>query len=113
MFLVLVADGSAGGAMTASANTRGMLHAADGREVPWSCATRDGASGTVTVAGQQFDLGQGAVFLVSLKGNQTKVEQLAVDLSRLQGDPVEEKLDAVGESEPRVKAFLKECRGEK
>jgi hypothetical protein len=113
VFFVLAADGTTGGSMTASENTRGTLHAADGREVSWSCATPDGTGGTVTVAGQQFDLAKGAVFLVSLKGNQTKVEQLAVDMSRLQGGKVEEELDAVGESEPRVKAFLKECRGEK
>jgi len=36
-----------------------------------------------------------------------------VDMSKLQGGKMEEKLNAVGETEPRIKSFLKECRGEK
>ena len=41
------------------------------------------------------------------------MEQITVDMAKLQGGKVEEKLSAVGETEPRIKAFLKECRGEK
>jgi hypothetical protein len=113
VFLVLTANGSSGGSMISSPSAHGVLSAADGRKIEWSCPTRDGTSGTLTIAGQEFDLAKGAVFLVSLKANQTKVEQLAVDMSNLQGGKMEERLNAVGETEPRIKAFLKECRGEK
>jgi hypothetical protein len=112
-FLVLAADGVAGGGWTISENMQGVLAAVAGRQIPWSCTTRDGRAGTVTIADQQFDLGKGVVFLISAKANPTKVEQLAVDMAKLQGGKVEEKLSAVGEAEPRIRAFLKECRGEK
>jgi hypothetical protein len=113
VFWVLAADGSSGGSMISSPKAHGILRATDGRQIAWSCPTRDGTSGTVTIAGQEFDLAKGAVFLVALKANQTKVEQLAVDMSQLQGGKVEEKLNAAGETEPRIKAFLNACRGEK
>jgi hypothetical protein len=113
VFLVLAADDSSGGSMISSPSAHGILRATDGRQIPWSCPTRDGTSGTLTLAGQELDLGKGAVFLISLKAKQTKVEQIAVDMSKLQGGKVEEKLNAVGAAGPRIKAFLKECRGEK
>jgi hypothetical protein len=113
VFLVLAVDGGSGGGTIISEKTQGTFYAVDGRTIPWSCTTRDGAAGTVTIAGQEFELGKGAVFLISLKAGQTKVEQLAVDMSKLQGGKMEEKLNAVGETAPRIKAFLKECRGEK
>jgi hypothetical protein len=113
VYLVLVADGCSGGDSGSGRTARGQLYAVDGRKIAWSCTTQDGTSGTVIIDGQQFDLGKGGVFLVSAKENKTKVEQLAVDMSKLQGDKMEDKLTAVGEAEPRIKAFLKECRGEK
>jgi hypothetical protein len=112
-FLVLAVDGRSGGGMIISEKTQGTFCAVDGRNVPWSCTTRDGVAGTVAIAGQQFELAKGAVFLISLKAGQTKVEQLSVDMSKLQGGKMEDKLNAVGETEPRIKVFLKECRGEK
>jgi hypothetical protein len=113
VFLVLAVDGCAGGSMISSPSAHGVLSAVDGRKIAWSCPTRDGASGTVTIAAQEFDLAKGGAFLISLKANQTKVEQIAVDMSKLQGGKMEEKLNAVSELEPRIKAFLKECRGDK
>jgi hypothetical protein len=112
VFLILAANGYSGGSMISSPSAHGVLRATDGRQIAWSCPTRDGTSGTLTIAGQEFDLAKGAVFLVSLKANQTKVEQVAADMSQLQGGKVEEKLNMVGEAEPRIKAFLKACRGE-
>src|SRR5262245_54529328 len=113
VFLVLAADGCSGGSMISSPSANGVLSAVDGRKISWSCSTQDGTRGTVTVAGQQFDLAKGAVFLISLKAQQTKVEQIAVDMSALQGGKILEKFNTVGDAEPRIKAFLKECRGEK
>ncbi len=117
-FLVLVADGCSGGSVHSSPRANGVLSAVDGRKVAWSGTTTDGTSGTVTIAGQQFDLAKGAVFLIQLKDKRAKVEQIAVDTAKLQGDKIvegkmRERLIAVGDSEPRIKAFLKQCRGEK
>ena len=112
-FLVLAVDGSSGGSRISSPSAHGVVSAVDGRTIAWSCPTRDGTSGTATIAGQQYDLSKGAVFLISLNAKQAKVEQVAVDMSKLQGGKMEEKLRAVGETQPRIIAFLKECRGEK
>ena len=113
VFLVLAANGCAGGSSSSGLTFRGKLHALDGREIAWSCSTRDGAHGAVTVDGQRFDLSKGAVFLVSTQEQKTKVEQLAVDMSKLQGasgpgHPFREKLQALGDAEPRIAEFFKE-----
>jgi hypothetical protein len=85
----------------------------DNRQITWSCTTSDGARGAVVIDGQNFDLAKGAVFLVTLKDQKTTVDQVAVDMAKLQGSPVEQKLQAIGETEPRITAFLKASRGEK
>jgi hypothetical protein len=110
----LAASGCSGGSSSGAAGSfRGQLRAHDGREIAWSCSTRDGTNGTVTVDGQGFDLSKGALFLVATSDQKTKVEQVAVDLSNLQGNstpdyPFQEKLQALGEAQPRIAAFFKE-----
>jgi hypothetical protein len=66
----------------------------------------------VTVDGEQFDLGKGGLFLISLMDNQTKVEQLATDLSQLNGAPSNatglklwHTFADLGKSEPRFQTF--------
>ncbi len=113
VYFVLAADGCSGGGAGTGQTSRGQLHAVDGRNIAWSCSTTDGKSGTTTIDGQPFDLAKGAVFLVSAKADKTKVEQLAVDMSKLQGDPVHEKLKGLADTEPRVAGFFKEARGVK
>jgi hypothetical protein len=113
VYLILAVDGCSG---SSTSTKQGSFTAVDGRIVPWSCTTSDGSGGTVTIAGQQFELGKGAVFLISLKANKMKVEQLVVDMSKVQKvlrGNAEDKLIAFGEAEPRMKAFLKECRDQK
>jgi hypothetical protein len=109
--------------MISSPKANGVLSAVDGRMIDWSCPTRDGTSGTVTIAGQEFDLAKGALFLISLRGKRTKVDQVGLNLSKGQGSELQQSqiqqsqihliLDATGGVEPRVQAFLKGCRGEK
>jgi hypothetical protein len=112
VYLVLAAGGCHGSTVNGGPPASGSLHAGRGREIEWSCATRDGARGTVTIDGQPFDLAKGAVFLVSTR-EKTQVEQLTVELSRLQGDDVRSRLVGLAETEPRVRAFLESCREEK
>jgi hypothetical protein len=117
VFFVLAANGcSGGGSGGGDGSFRGRLHALDGREIAWSCRTRDGTGGTVTADGQSFDLRKGAVFLVSTNDKKTTVEQLSVDMSKLQGasgpggTPMREKLQALGNTEPRIAEFFKDSR---
>jgi hypothetical protein len=113
VYFVLAADGCSGAGSGSGPTARGQLSAVDGRKVAWSCTTQDGTSGTVTIDGQTFDLAKGAVFLVSAKENKAKVHQLAVDMSKLQGGPVQDKLPALADTEPRIAAFFKDARGDK
>jgi len=110
---ILVADGlGGGGASTNDQGCTGHLLAGDGRKIAWSCATKDGKAGTVQIADQQFDLSKGPVFLLMAKQNQTKVEQFAMDLSKLPTGESEELVAAIREVDPRVVGFLKVAQGE-
>ena len=119
VFFVLVANGCSGFGGGGGGEFRGQLHALDGREIAWSCRTKDGTDGTVTVDGQRFDLSKGAVFLVRTNDKKTKVEQIAADMSRLQGawgpggTPMREKLQALGDTEPRIAEFFKDAQAAK
>ena len=108
-------DGRAGGGFIAP-NTRpgGYHHVGDPppREVVWSSTTCDGKTGSVTVDGQEFDLSQGGLFLISLMDNQAKVEQLAADLSQLDGSAANatglklwHRFADLGRTEPRFETF--------
>src|SRR5262249_23663243 len=84
-YLVLAANGCRGtGSGGGCGASHGKLHAKDGREIGWSCSTRDGTSGSVVIDGQEFDLAHGALFLISTKDKPTRVEQLAIDGEQLQ-----------------------------
>jgi hypothetical protein len=124
VFFVLAANGCSGGGSGGGEGPfggtfRGQLHALDGREIAWSCRTKDGTDGAVRVDGQRFDLSKGAVFLVRTNDKKTTVEQLAVDMSKLQGasgpggTPMREKLQALGDAEPRIAEFFKDSRAGK
>lgn len=81
------------------------LNAADGRKIAWS-----GTTGALTIDSQSFDLAKGALFLVSPKGAETQVEQVAVDVSEWRGEGAVNKLRDLAKSEARVEAFLRSCR---
>jgi uncharacterized protein (TIGR03067 family) len=120
VYLVLCADDCAGIPSRGGPPAWGELRASDGREVAWSCLTRDGTSGTFTIDGKKYELENGAVFLVSFRGGRTTVQQVAVDMAKLQGGqgdaqiagvylrpPVEKGLKEVAKSNQELAGFLK------
>ena len=82
-----------------------------GVEARWESA--DGRTGTVLVADEKYDLAKGGLFLISAKETPPKIDQLAIDMSKLHSGKVEAELDELAEMEPRLKTFLMQCRGEK
>ncbi|MBY0514435.1 MAG: hypothetical protein K2P78_11045 [Gemmataceae bacterium] len=86
VFLVIVAEGVGGSSGTHGGPPGGgTFEALDGRTITWESATDDGKSGTVTVAGSEFLLEDGGLFLVSARGGRTYVRQAKADLSKLKG----------------------------
>jgi len=110
VFLVLAGDGGSGGNLSVGPTQKGQLPTPDGRSIEWSCNSPDGFRGTVSIDGQEFDLTKGALFLVSTNGDKNKIEQLPVDLSKLQGSDVAQTLEALSEGEPKIAEFLKPSR---
>jgi hypothetical protein len=112
--LVLASNGfSSSGGGTNDHGYVGYLKTADGERIEWSCTSKDGKSGAVVIAGQQFELSKGAVFLLTAKQNPLKVEQLSPDLSKLPNAESKELPDAIRNVDPRVVEFLKAAQGEK
>jgi hypothetical protein len=76
-------------------------------------STQDGKSGEVVIDGQKFDLGQGTLFLVSVKDSPTRVEQLTIEPGKLQAMESGSFLDQLIEqakTEPRIATFLESCQ---
>lgn len=120
VFLVLAindsleSDVSGGNVSSSSWAARGKWRAPDGkRMIEWSCHAKDGATGIVKVNGQAFDLGKGGLLLISANDNKTKVEQLTVDMSKLQDAVAIDGLQALAKAEPRIAEFLKAPKAEK
>jgi hypothetical protein len=69
----------------------------------------------VVIDGQTFDLAREPVFLVTFEDNKTIVDQVAVDMEKRPDHPieVENKLQAIGKTVPRMAAFLNASHGEK
>jgi hypothetical protein len=119
MCLVLAANGCSGSDGEAARSTGqrqtrpGYLLAQDGRKLAWSLSTQDGNRGKVVIDGQEFDLQQGALFLVSAKDKPTRVEQVTIDPSQLQAMATGSFLDHLLElanGDPRVATFLESCK---
>ena len=107
-YFVLVSEGGSG-SCSSGPPASGALRATDGREVAWTCDTRDGRTGRVTVGAERFELAKGSVFLVNLRNGTTVVEQVAVDDAQFQGGFSEEQFKIAAGSNERLGAFLKLC----
>lgn len=106
--LVLASNGSSSsGGGTNDHGYVGYLKSTDGRRIEWSCTTKDGKTGAVVIADQQFDLSKGAVFLLAAKRDPMKAEQLAADLSKLPDAESKELQGAIQDLDPRGVEFLK------
>jgi hypothetical protein len=109
--LVLAAAGCSTASSGAGPTSTGEMETREGRKIGWSCASPDGMRGTVSIDGKPFELTKGAVFLIWPEGEQIRIEQVAVDMSRLQGGDLQEKLQALGASEPKIAEFLRATGG--
>ncbi len=91
----------------------GSIKAADGRDVEWSCSTRDGVTGKLVIGGSPFRLEDGEVVLVNLHAGRIVVEQVSVDMSQLEGAFVEDRLKALATTDTRIARFLQVCESPK
>ena len=100
----LVLDGVGG--LSESGGGRGSVGTLDGRRIEWTCETRDGTFGTVTLCGSKYDLSSGGLFLVTARHGQTHIRQVKADLSGLKGSVDLDSLRAVVRDDATTAAFL-------
>jgi hypothetical protein len=91
----------------------GDVRSKDGRSWKVSCYTRDGKTGAVKIGDQTFDLADGALFLLSTRGDRPRVKQLKqakLDLtpegSRTVSQIEMPAIRELGKSDPDIKAFF-------
>jgi hypothetical protein len=97
-------SGGGGGTAGPLYKEQGFIAAPDGRRFDYQLETRDGRSLQCRLNGEEYDLSQGALFLVKTKGGRTEVEQLRRDLSTVQPDP--ESCKDFVRKDPAVSQFL-------
>jgi len=78
----------------------------DGRAIDFRCNTADGTTGTMTIAGQQFKLEDGSVFLVLAPHQITQVKA-----DTLHANWTEEGWQALVKKEPEFTKFFKAAKG--
>lgn len=72
--------------------------------VEFRCLFDTETTGTATIADQTYDISKGGLFLVSIRGEQPKVEQVDCDLSGVK--MTEQGLKPLIDSEPAIKKFF-------
>lgn len=82
----------------------GHAQGTNGQEVTWTLDTEDGQTATFQLAGQTYDLTQGALFLIRFQGEQPQVQQLERDLSGV--TPTVDGVTAFGRADPDIAAFI-------
>jgi hypothetical protein len=113
--LVVWTDDPGGGASGGTGGDpvfHGEFRLKDARRIPWSCSTRDGKTGRVTIAGDSYDLANGGMFLVRTKGGGMKVEQLPLSIlgvseSTRAFESARAKLQELASTDPKIAAFVK------
>jgi hypothetical protein len=90
----------------------GSITAQDGRKIDLSAFTADGKAGGVTIDDQQFDLANGAVFLIATANGEMRVKQSTLKLPQLATEgskPAEsssETLRDFAKSDPEISKFF-------
>jgi hypothetical protein len=77
----------------------------DGQAIDFRCATADGKTGIVTIAGQQFKLEDGSVFLVIAPHQTTQVKADTLNINW-----TEEGWQALVKTDPEFAKFFKAAR---
>ncbi len=72
--------------------------------VKWACATSDGQTGRMFINGNEYDLAQGSLLLVSTTGGSTRALQLQRDLSKL--SPEAASLEPWLKADPQIETFF-------
>jgi hypothetical protein len=111
VYFVMLVDGSSGGRVSSgSSGGNGEFPTRDGR-AEWNVRTRNGRTGRVTVAGQQFRLEDGALLLVSASAADLSVRQVNMDLDAFnEGNwSADDRVRRLAATNEEVAAFLKLC----
>ena len=82
-----------------------------GGKLTWNCSSRDGKSGNVEIAGRDFDLDKGGLFLISNKEGSTKVEQLPIETVGGTIQSANEKLESLAKTNAKITAFVNTANG--
>jgi hypothetical protein len=98
-----------GGGSGGGASYEGNHSATDGRRVEFRAKTTDGKSGSITIAGVDYDLAKGSLFLVSTSGGPPKVAQVTVDLS---GFSKSEAIKELAKSNLQIRGFFEKQKKE-
>jgi hypothetical protein len=76
----------------------------DGRQFEWLVHTMDGVTAEMWIDGRSIDLSQGNMFLISTRGGEVEIVQLARDLSGLTAGNAS--IEAMADNDPDVAAFI-------
>lgn len=102
--------GSAGsGGSTPGASYEGHHRASDGRRVEFRAKTVDGKSGNITIAGIDYNIANGSLFLVSAREDPPRVSQITFDLS---GFPKDDTFKEFAKSSPQIRDFFEKHKKE-
>jgi len=88
------ARSGAGGSRSSSDRPQAQLHysglhsSPDGRRIEWQCQTKDGVAGSVSINGQDYDLANGTLVLVTVGEEKTTVKQLKRDTLKVKHENV-------------------------
>lgn len=110
-YFVMLIDGASGGRVSSGASgASGEFPTRDGK-ADWNVSTRNARTGRVTVAGQSFQLEDGAAFLVNVREEGAHVTQVKIDLAAFnEGNwSPDDRVRRLAASNERVGAFLKQC----
>jgi hypothetical protein len=87
---------------------KGEFSGADGRGVEFRVKTADGRSGSFTIAGVDYDLAKGSLFLVSTRDDPPKAVQVHFDLSVFPSGG--SALQKLARATPQIRGFFEQYK---